>query len=248
MYIITPSCHSVKYFFEGNFWEIVFKGFRGGGIAIGAASRQGSEGSEGSARFQQAGSKGVVSPDGDEYEVSVTGFPLVLQCCIMESRSPLPQEGGGAIRRRRIEASILGKKFGPILRASPSSFLGKEPALRKSPSYCISHAKHGGSENHKTGPAARRKCTPSAYGTSPRERVHVIFRSLCSLTNHVRLPPRRGRFALRSASELINISRHSAAKTSPSGVHSEHICRSASDAQNVVSRFTFRWKSRRRRG
>ena len=29
--------------------------------------------------------------------------------------------------------------------------------------------------------------------------------------------PRRGRFALRSASELINISRHSAAKTSPSG-------------------------------
>ena len=70
VYIITPSCHSVKYFFEGNFWEIVFKGFRGfrgEGIAIGAASRQGSEGSEGSARFQQAGSKGVVSPDGDEY-------------------------------------------------------------------------------------------------------------------------------------------------------------------------------------
>ena len=105
----------------------------------------------------------------------------------MESRSPLPQAeilqrisepgscvsiactlskhlkarpAGVAVRRRRIEASILGKKFGPILRALPSSFLGKEPALRESPSYCISHAKHGGSENHKTGPAARRKCTP----------------------------------------------------------------------------------------
>ena len=36
----------------------------GCGIAIGAASRQGSEGS---ARFQRAGSKGVVSPDGDEF-------------------------------------------------------------------------------------------------------------------------------------------------------------------------------------
>ena len=73
VYIIPPAFHSVKYFFEGNFWEIVFKGFRGfrrfkgfrgGGIAIGATSRQGSEGS---ARFQQAGSKGVVSPDGDEF-------------------------------------------------------------------------------------------------------------------------------------------------------------------------------------
>ena len=33
--------------------------------------------------------------------------------------------------------------------------------------------------------------------SAPRERVHVIFRSLCSLTNHVRLPPRRGRFLRR---------------------------------------------------
>jgi hypothetical protein len=75
-------------------------------------------------------------------------FLLCLQCCIMESRSPLPQAeilqrisepgscvsiactlskhlkarpAGVAVRRRRIEASILGKKFGPILRASPSS-------------------------------------------------------------------------------------------------------------------------------
>ena len=46
---------------------------------------------------------------------------------------------------------------------------------------------------------------------------HVIFRSLCSLTNHVRLPPRRGRFTLRSAFGLISILRHSTAKTSPSG-------------------------------
>ena len=36
-------------------------------------------------------------------------------------------------------------------------------------------------------------------------------------TNFVRLPPRRGRFTLRSASELISISRHNAAKSSPSG-------------------------------
>gem|GEM_PF-4651705 len=33
--------------------------------------------------------------------------------------------------------------------------------------------------------------------SAPRERVHVIFRLLCSLTNHVRLPPRRGRFLRR---------------------------------------------------
>ena len=51
VYIIPLTFHSVKYFFEGNFGEIVFKGFRGGGIAIGAASRQGSEGSEGVRQF-----------------------------------------------------------------------------------------------------------------------------------------------------------------------------------------------------
>ena len=121
-------------------------------------------------------------------------FLLCLQCCIMESRSPLPQEGGVTVRRRRIEASILGKnsdlssglrpapsrsgkqKEGPFmgrLRANIARLgnpmqdchLGKEPALRESPSYCISHAKHDGSEKHKTGPAARRKCTPiPAFG------------------------------------------------------------------------------------
>ena len=52
----------------------MFRGFRGEGIAIGAASRQSSEGSEGSARFQQAGSKGVVSPAAISFIVSVTGF------------------------------------------------------------------------------------------------------------------------------------------------------------------------------
>ena len=36
-------------------------------------------------------------------------------------------------------------------------------------------------------------------------------------TNPVPLPPRRGKFALRSASKLTSNSRHSAAKTSPSG-------------------------------
>ena len=33
--------------------------------------------------------------------------------------------------------------------------------------------------------------------------------------------PRRGRFSLRSASELISISRHNSAKSSPSGVARE---------------------------
>ena len=52
----------------------------------------GSEGSEGSARFQQAGSKGVVSPDGDEYEVSVTGFPLVSP--VLHNGEPEPPSTG----------------------------------------------------------------------------------------------------------------------------------------------------------
>jgi hypothetical protein len=183
VYIIPPSCHSVKYFFEGNFWEIVFIGFRG-------------------FRRFNGFRGGWYRLTAMSMKSALRDFLLCLQCCIMESRSPLPQAeilqrisepgscvsiaftlskhlkarpAGVAVRRRRIEASILGKKFGPILRASPSSFLGKEPALRESPSYCISHAKHGGSENHKTGPASRRKCTPSAYGTSPRESVSRDF-------------------------------------------------------------------------
>ena len=50
-------------------------------------------------------------------------------------------------------------------------------------------------------PVGRLKCTPSAA--------------------YRRCLPRRGRFALHSASGLISISRHSAAKTSPSGVAKE---------------------------
>ena len=46
---------------------------------------------------------------------------------------------------------------------------------------------------------------------------HWIFGSFHSPTNPVPLPPRRGKFALRSASKLTSTSRHSAAKTSPSG-------------------------------
>ena len=58
---------------------------------------------------------------------------------------------------------------------------------------------------------------PPAAASFHGKASHVIFRSLCSLTNHVRLPPRRGKFALRSASELISTSMHSTAKSSPSG-------------------------------
>ena len=147
-------------------------------------------------------------------------FLLCLQCCIMESRSPLPQEGGVTVRRRRIEASILGKKFGPILRASPSSFLGKEPALRESPSYCISHAKHGGSENHKTGPAARRKCTPipAFGGTSPKGK-HVTGFSGRFTPLQIQFLCHPGGGSLLSAylSANLSCSFHSAAKISPSG-------------------------------
>ncbi len=68
---------------------------------------------------------------------------------------------------------------------------------------------------NRASPAGNAPLLPTAplHGKSS----HVIFRSLCSLTNHVRLPPRRGRFTLRSAFELISILRHSTAKTSPSG-------------------------------
>ena len=131
---------------------------------------------------------------------ALRNFLLCLQCCIMESRSPLPQEGGVTVRRRRIEASILGKKFGPILRASPSSFLGKEPALRESPSYCISHAKHGGSENHKTGlaPVGNAPLSPPSAVLPPKgETTHYDLCVAVAPTNHVRCAPRRGKSALR---------------------------------------------------
>ena len=69
-------------------------------------------------------------------------------------------------------------------------------------------------------PVGRLKCTPSAAyrrRLSTGKRLTRFSGRFCSPTNHVRLPPRRGRFALHSASGLISISRHSAAKTSPSG-------------------------------
>ena len=68
-------------------------------------------------------------------------------------------------------------------------------------------------------PVGRLKCTPSAAyrrRLSTGKRLTRFSGRFCSPTNHVRLPPRRGRFALHSASGLISISRHSAAKTSPS--------------------------------
>ena len=73
-------------------------------------------------------------------------------------------------------------------------------------------------------PVGRLKCTPSAAyrrRLSTGKRLTRFSGRFCSPTNHVRLPPRRGRFALHSVSGLISISRHSAAKTSPSGVAKE---------------------------
>ena len=69
-------------------------------------------------------------------------------------------------------------------------------------------------------PDGRWKCTPFGANAPPLPRweaCHWIFGSRCSPTNPVPLPPRRGNFALRSAFGLISTSRHSAAKTSPSG-------------------------------
>ena len=78
----------------------------GCGIAYGATAWQGSEGSEGSARFQRAGSKGVVSP--------FWAMSFIISLREMKTIQP------------------------------PT-----------------------GVKNRQTGPAARWKCTPSAYGTSP---------------------------------------------------------------------------------
>ena len=58
----------------------------------------------------------------------------------------------------------------------------------------------------------------SPAGTSPKgKRVTGFSVALRLPTNPVPLPPRRGKFALRSASELISTSMHSTAKSSPSG-------------------------------
>ena len=74
-----------------------------------------------------------------------------------------------------------------------------------------------GMENRTTAPSARGNAPLLPTAPLHRKASHAIFRSLCSLTNHVRLPPRRGRFALRSALGIISTSMHSTAKSSPSG-------------------------------
>ena len=69
-------------------------------------------------------------------------------------------------------------------------------------------------------PDGRWKCTPSAAcgGVSPRESVSRDFQvAVAPLQITFACHPGGGRFALHSASGLISISRHSAAKTSPSG-------------------------------
>ena len=63
---------------------------------------------------------GIAAKGGDEYIVSATEFTLCLQCSMTESKSPLPQEGGVAVKRRRNSVSSL-LIFSVFLRASLSS-------------------------------------------------------------------------------------------------------------------------------
>ena len=58
-----------------------------------------------------------------------------------------------------------------------------------------------------------RCCAPLLHGKAS----HLVLRSLCSPTNQVRLPPRKGKSALHLLSCSISCSRHHAAKISPSG-------------------------------
>ena len=85
-------------------------------------------------------------------------------------------------RREGCRLSVT-QNLSVFLRASPSYFLRKEP-----------FPPSGG----KTFTPGLRpwKCTPSAYGTSPRESMSLDFRVVSLPTNPVPLPPRRGRFAL----------------------------------------------------
>ena len=72
--------------------------------------------------------------------------------------------------------------------------------------------------NHTTGLRPMEMHPYSPAGTSPKgKRVTGFSVALRLPTNPVPLPPRRGKFALRSASELISTSMHSTAKSSPSG-------------------------------
>ena len=117
------------------------------------------------------------------------------------------------------------REFGPILRASPSSipvgqtkgrpfygqvkgqhcptwqsYAGLPPGegacVTGLSSCCIRHAKHGGSENRTTGPAARWKCTP------------IPLRGL---------PPKGGSLLSAFLSANLSQSLYSAARISPSG-------------------------------
>ena len=67
------------------------------------------------------------------------------------------------------------------------------------------------------------KCTPIPLrGLPPKgETTHYILRVADAPSKCVRCAPRRGKFALCPAFELISISKHSAANTSPSGVAKE---------------------------
>ena len=116
------------------------------------------------------------------------------KCCLRQ-RAPLV----GAGQWRQCEFMAAAERRKPNNRASP-----------------------GGKQANR--PVGRLKCTPSAAyrrRLSTGKRLTRFSGRFCSPTNHVRLPPRRGRFALHSVSGLISISRHSAAKTSPSGVAKE---------------------------
>ena len=83
-------------------------------------------------------------------------------------------------------------------------------------------------KNHTTGPGPGKQTNrPAGDGNAPLlspaatslhgKASHTILSHLRLPTNRVRLPPRRGRFTLCSAFELISITKHSVAKTSPSG-------------------------------
>ena len=74
-----------------------------------------------------------------------------------------------------------------------------------------------GKHANRASPDGNAPLSPPAAVLLHGKASHVIFRSLRFLTNHVRLPPQRGKSALRSAFVLISISKHSAAKISPSG-------------------------------
>ena len=82
-------------------------------------------------------------------EPALRTCPLCHKCCMRKCQSPLPLEGGAAFRRRRIAAFRRKAEAPPgpdVVQIffvypdlssglSPSSFLGKEPALRAAVPY-----------------------------------------------------------------------------------------------------------------